>query len=125
LVFSRDSIVAWNDAPSNFRNGSGIGPPVAWHFFRYCYLSDWRADAPEGTEPYLVVLLCRVCARALGGMVNHDASRRGSGFFLLSANPRSNLWKLGGIAVSHLADIPIILSGSGVGDMLPVGRFLC
>jgi hypothetical protein len=49
----------------------------------------------------------------------------GTGFFLLRANPRANLWQLGGIAVSHLADIPVILSGSGVGDMLPVGRFLC
>jgi hypothetical protein len=48
----------------------------------------------------------------------------GSGFFLLNPNPKSNLWKLGGIVVSHLADIPLILS-SGVGDMLPVGRFLC
>ena len=32
----------------------------------------------------------------------------------------------GGIAVSHLADIPMfLLLRSGPGEMLPVGRFLC
>jgi hypothetical protein len=49
----------------------------------------------------------------------------GSGFFMVKANSKSNLWKLGGIAVSFFADLPLILSGSGVTDMLPVGRFLC
>lgn len=35
-------------------------------------------------------------------------------------------WILGGIAVSHLADIPMfLLLRSSPGDMLPVGRFLC
>ena len=35
-------------------------------------------------------------------------------------------WVLGGIAVSHLADLPMFfLMRSGPGDMLPVGRFLC
>ena len=35
-------------------------------------------------------------------------------------------WLLGGIAVSHLADLPMFfLMRSGPGDMLPVGRFLC
>jgi hypothetical protein len=35
-------------------------------------------------------------------------------------------WTLGGIAVSHLADIPLfLLLHGGPGEMLPVGRFLC
>lgn len=35
-------------------------------------------------------------------------------------------WIIGGIAVSHLADVPMfLLMRSGPGDMLPVGRFLC
>lgn len=45
--------------------------------------------------------------------------------FALGANGRSRWWRLGGILVSHLADIPMITMGSGVHDMLPVGRFLC
>lgn len=36
------------------------------------------------------------------------------------------VWILGGIAVSHLADIPMfLLLHGGPGEMLPVGRFLC
>jgi hypothetical protein len=34
-------------------------------------------------------------------------------------------WKLGGIVVSHLVDLPIILGYEGVRGMLPIGRFLC
>ncbi len=37
----------------------------------------------------------------------------------------TRLWRLGGILVSHLADIPMILMGGGVHEMLPIGRFLC
>lgn len=48
-----------------------------------------------------------------------DAGRTLSG---LSAQ----LWILGGIMVSHLADLPLILlSGEGAKGFLPVGRFLC
>jgi len=36
------------------------------------------------------------------------------------ANDR--LWRLGGIAISCLADIPLI---SSLGGVVPVGRFLC
>jgi hypothetical protein len=47
------------------------------------------------------------------------------GSFAFGSSKRERWWRLGGIAVSHLADIPLILSGSGVIEMLPVGRFLC
>jgi hypothetical protein len=45
--------------------------------------------------------------------------------FLFGSTSQERHWRLGGIAVSHLADIPLMLSGSGVIEMLPVGRFLC
>jgi hypothetical protein len=45
--------------------------------------------------------------------------------FVIGGNGRSRLWRLGGIVVSHLADIPMILMGGGVHEMLPIGRFLC
>jgi hypothetical protein len=35
---------------------------------------------------------------------------------------RDRLWRLGGIAISCLADIPLILS---LGGVIPTGRFLC
>jgi len=35
-------------------------------------------------------------------------------------------WILGGILISHVADLPLILTSShGTKDFLPVGRFLC
>jgi hypothetical protein len=33
-------------------------------------------------------------------------------------------WQLGGVVVSHFADLPLVISSHGVTDMLPVGRFL-
>lgn len=44
---------------------------------------------------------------------------------LAGGDAKSRLWRLGGIVVSHVADLPLILGGGGVHDMLPVGRFLC
>jgi hypothetical protein len=55
-------------------------------------------------------------------------NREGLSFssFLLGRSWKERLWRLGGIAVSHLADLPLILGGSGSpNEMLPVGRFLC
>ena len=42
--------------------------------------------------------------------------------FLLGPASRHRLWRLGGITVSCLADIPVIVS---LGGILPVGRFMC
>ena len=39
---------------------------------------------------------------------------------------KAQAWILGGIAVSHLADLPMILSSyEGTKEFLPVARFLC
>lgn len=51
--------------------------------------------------------------------------RRGNAGRTFSGLP-AQLWVLGGIIVSHLADLPLILlSGEGANGFLPVGRFLC
>jgi len=51
-----------------------------------------------------------------------NSSERSCGY----ANARTQLWVLGGIVVSHLADLPmILLSCEGAKGFLPVGRFLC
>ena len=42
-------------------------------------------------------------------------------FFLGGAKP-DRLWRLGGIVISCLADIPLIIS---LGGVIPTGRFLC
>jgi len=41
--------------------------------------------------------------------------------FLLGSSGTGRSWRLGGIAISCLADLPLILSAGG----LPVGRFMC
>jgi hypothetical protein len=53
------------------------------------------------------------------------SSRNPAFVFAMGGDSRSRWWRLGGIVVSHLADIPMILMGGGVHEMLPVGRFLC
>jgi hypothetical protein len=48
----------------------------------------------------------------------------GQGFSIRSM--ATQRWIVGGIIVSHLADLPLILfSGEGVGVFFPVGQFLC
>jgi hypothetical protein len=42
--------------------------------------------------------------------------------FLLGAAKPDRLWRLGGIVISCLADIPLIIS---LGGVIPTGRFLC
>ena len=47
--------------------------------------------------------------------------RPGLGGFLAGASARARGWRLGGIAISCLADVPIMLAVGG----LPLGRFMC
>ncbi len=54
-----------------------------------------------------------------------SAHDRGVVRFLIGDSNRSRLWRVGGIVVSIVADLPILLSSRGAGEMLPVGRFLC
>jgi len=42
--------------------------------------------------------------------------------FFLGATKPDRLWRLGGIVISCLADIPLIIS---LGGVIPTGRFLC
>ncbi len=54
-----------------------------------------------------------------------STGERGLVGFVVGKNNRARLWRIGGIVVSILADLPILLSSRGAGEMLPVGRFLC
>jgi hypothetical protein len=42
--------------------------------------------------------------------------------FLFGAARTDRLWRLGGMVISCLADIPLII---GLGGVMPTGRFLC
>lgn len=52
---------------------------------------------------------------------------RGIDASAMSTGPwKQQAWIFGGIAISHLADLPLILTSSdGTKGFLPVGRFLC
>jgi hypothetical protein len=52
--------------------------------------------------------------------LNRDA--RSPQGFLLGSGSRSRRWRAGGIAISCLADIPVI---AAMGGRLPIGRFMC
>lgn len=41
------------------------------------------------------------------------------------SDSRTQWWIVGGIVVSHLADLPLVVFEHGVTGFLPVGRFLC
>jgi hypothetical protein len=76
-------------------------------------------------HPWILYLLVYVPVRyvewsimaALVGVKGGELNRIGDG--------ATQRWILGGIVVSHLADIPLILQFAGTVDFLPVGRFLC
>jgi hypothetical protein len=42
--------------------------------------------------------------------------------WILGTSPQDRNWRLGGIVISCLADIPLIVS---LGGVIPSGRFLC
>jgi hypothetical protein len=42
--------------------------------------------------------------------------------YFIGTSSQDRLWRLGGIAISCVADIPLILS---LGGVIPTGRFLC
>jgi len=50
-----------------------------------------------------------------------NAPSRSPAGFLLGPSGRARGWRLGGIAVSCLADVPLFLAVGG----LPIGRFMC
>ena len=49
-------------------------------------------------------------------------SGRNLGVFWMGSNTRDRLWRLGGVLISCVADVPMIIV---LGGILPVGRFLC
>jgi len=50
-----------------------------------------------------------------------DLEHRTAHSFLVGDTATSRLWRLGGIVISCLADIPMIISVGG----LPLGRLVC
>ncbi len=78
-----------------------------------------QATLLPGIVSYLAVYVpVRWVEWGIFELVLHPESRSKTGF-LLGANARTRAWRLGGVVVSCLGDIPVIVSGGG----LPVGPF--
>jgi hypothetical protein len=90
-----------------------MGGSLHWNMPRYPWLSYLAVYAPVRWVEWSILSLV-VAGRP-----------HSFGTFVFGFSRRERLWRLGGIVVSHLADIPLILLSGGVKEMLPVGRFLC
>jgi len=93
---------------------------VIWFVSTMAYAS--VGDVPARTlVAYLAVYVpIRWLEWALIAFFLTPGARRFGGFFL-GSSARDRWWRLGGIALSCAADIPVILSVGG----LPLGRFMC
>lgn len=86
---------------------------------------DASRDLPEFVPNALTYLAVYVPVRWIEwgifdlGLNREARSLRG---FLLGSGSRSRRWRAGGIAISCLADIPVI---AALGGTIPIGRFMC
>lgn len=80
-------------------------------------------DAPAtGLLTYLAVYVpVRWVEWSIIGILIAPSARK-FGVFWTGLNSRDRLWRLGGVLISCVADIPMIIA---LGGILPVGRFLC
>ena len=80
-------------------------------------------DAPAtGLLTYLAVYVpVRWVEWSILGLLIAPSARTFSAFWT-GSNYRDRLWRLGGVLISCVADIPMIIAFGGI---LPVGRFLC
>jgi len=91
----------------------------------YAGMSELNRSVDDILQSMVVYLLVYVPVRwiewGIFELIFNPNSRTIKGF-LLSYDPRSRWWRIGGIAISCLADIPVIIE---LGGTLPTGRFLC
>jgi len=80
------------------------------------------AGLPENTITYIAVYVpirwiewSIMAALLLRGLTSTSP-------WILGSNPRDRYWRFGGILISCLADIPLIVS---LGGVIPTGRFMC
>jgi len=80
-------------------------------------------DAPAtGLLTYLAVYVpVRWVEWSILGILIAPSARTFAAFWT-GSNDRDRLWRLGGVLISCVADIPMIIAFGGI---LPVGRFLC
>jgi hypothetical protein len=91
------------------------------YFLSSALITHISAGLPENTITYLAVY---VPVRWIEWSIMAALFRRmpSGSSFLFGENSRDRSWRFGGIVISCLADIPLIVS---LGGIIPTGRFLC
>ena len=103
-----------------FRLGLGFFFGIAIWFASSTLLSMLGYGLPQNVLAYLAVYVpIRWLEWSIMAAILLPSSV--SQFLLGTAQP-DRLWRLGGIVISCLADIPLIIS---LGGVIPTGRFLC
>src|SRR5882762_5689626 len=91
------------------------------YFLSSALITHIGAGLPENTITYLAVYVpVRWIEWSIMAALFCRMQSRSS--FIFGENSRDRSWRFGGIVISCLADIPLIVS---LGGIIPTGRFLC
>jgi len=92
------------------------------YFVSSALITHIGAGLPENAITYLAVYVPVrwIEWSIMSAILNRDSKANSPWFF--GWNGRDRYWRLGGIAISCLADIPLIYS---LGGIIPTGRFMC
>lgn len=91
------------------------------YFLSSALITHIGAGLPENAITYLAVYVpVRWIEWSIMSALLHRVQSGSS--FIFGEDPRDRYWRFGGIVISCLADIPLIVS---MGGMIPTGRFMC
>ncbi|HJZ63457.1 MAG TPA: hypothetical protein VKD70_04000 [Candidatus Acidoferrum sp.] len=92
------------------------------YFISSALVTQIAAGLPRNTITYFAVYVPVRWIEwgIMSAILNHDSRTNSPWFFGWSV--RDRYWRLGGIVISCLADIPLIYS---LGGVIPTGRFMC
>jgi hypothetical protein len=92
------------------------------YFLSSALITHIGAGLPENTITYVLVYVpVRWIEWSIMSAILYGDSKA-TGTWFLGWNARDRYWRLGGIAISCIADIPLIYS---LGGVIPTGRFMC
>jgi len=92
------------------------------YFLSSALITHLGAGLPENAITYVLVYVpVRWIEWSIMSAILYGAPKP-TGTWFLAWSPRDRYWRLGGIAISCLADIPLIYA---LGGVIPTGRFMC
>ena len=105
-----------------FRLFMGFFFGILIYFLSSALITHIGAGLPENTITYFAVYVpIRWIEWSIMGVLLFQGAASASPW-IFGRSPRDRYWRLGGIVISCLADIPLIYS---LGGVIPTGRFMC